>query len=129
MSEYLEERRKYVRLDDNLKVNFQTQNKNQPGGLAEKVSAIITNISVEGVRFNSDRKLEIGEKIDIEIFLPNETKPLHISGKVVWSCQLQDLQDQKIMFESGVKLFAIEKSDEGKFMGYVWEKMKGQLGV
>ena len=99
MSEHLDERRKYVRLDDSLKVNFQTQNKNQPGGLAEKVSAIIKNISVEGMCFNSDRKLESGEKIDIEIFLPNEAKPLHISGEIIWSRQAQDEPNQKIMFE------------------------------
>lgn len=128
MSDANNERRKFVRLGDNLKVNLQTQDKSEAGALAQRVSAIVKNISVEGMCFTSEKEFPNGEEIDLEVFLPGEAKPLCITGQVVWVRKIE-AEDQKVIFETGVKLFTLEKSDEGKFMGYVWEKMKGHLGI
>jgi len=128
MTEDINERRRFVRLGDNLKVNFQTQDKTKPGQLAQKVAAIVKNISVEGMCFTSEKELTPGEEINLEVFLPGDNMPLRIDGEVIWNNKAET-NDERAEFETGVKLFTLEKSDEGKFMSYVWEKMKGHLGI
>ncbi len=128
MSGDFNERRRFVRLGDNLKVNFQTQDKTKPGQLAQKVSAIVKNISVEGMCFTSEKELTPEEEISLEVFLPGDTTPLCINGQVIWSNKTEE-EDEKNIFETGVKLYTLEKSDEGKFMSYVWDKMKNNLGI
>lgn len=128
MADDVNERRRFIRLGDNLKVNFQTQDKTKPGQLAQKVAAIVKNISVEGMCFTSEKSLTPGEEISLEVFLPGDTMPLRINGQVIWNNEAS-ADNERPEFEAGAKLFTLEKSDEGKFMSYVWEKMKGHLGI
>ncbi|NQT45905.1 MAG: PilZ domain-containing protein [Candidatus Omnitrophica bacterium] len=120
------EKRKYIRIDSETKVNFHTKEGIAKKGPSDKTSALIKNLSVEGICFASDKQIEKGTFLALEVFLPSQKQPLHLDGKVAWSKPAQ-LKKGKEAFDIGVKLFTIEKGDENKFIGYVCDKMMHHL--
>lgn len=48
-------------------------------------TAITVNLSAVGVRLRSDRPIDQGSQIELQITLPNTPEPLHLLGLVVWS--------------------------------------------
>ncbi len=121
------EKRRYIRFDIAAKVKFQVSAENKNETPSQMVTAISKNLSVEGIRFTSEKKLETGTMLKLEINLPLQLKPLEIEGQVKW-CQSLMQPDGKEYFETGVKLFTIEKCDETRFVGYVNNLMKQSLG-
>ena len=121
------ERRKYLRFNADAKIQVKIKAKTKKKASAVNIVATTKNLSVEGFCFKSKKKYKHGDLIELEITLPVYRKPLHLEGKVVWSHTLRK-KSEKGSFETGIKLFTIEKADEGKFLGYVCEKMMGRLG-
>ena len=124
--EYIE-KRKFVRFDVQTKVNVQIQSEQKGKVSSVKVSGISKNFSVEGASFISDRKLEPGSKLKLEIFLSQRSKPVHLKGQIMWSRPL-NLPDGKEIYETGVKIATVEKSDEARFIKYVCDQMIQRLG-
>ena len=112
------DRRKYIRFDTEIRVNFQIQEKRKDNILQGKISGISRNISVEGICFISKKKLKPGSRLELEIFLPSESKPLCLEGDVRWSNPFQSKKG-KAMFETGVKLFTFNKDDANKFISNI----------
>ncbi len=121
------ERRKYIRFNSDSKINVSAKKKKGKKAIDAKFAATAKNLSVEGLSFKSKKKFDRGQVIKLEIVLPVYNKPLHLEGEVVWSHALRK-KSEKGFFDTGVKLFTVEKGDEGKFLGYVCEKMMGRLG-
>ncbi len=113
------ERRKYVRLDAGVKVNCITVK-----GQRNKISAVTKNISVQGICFNSKKKLIADTLIEIQIRIPGYSKPIRLEGKVVWC---KTVESEKFgglpTFDIGIRLIDIDKSDESKFFMYVLDKV------
>lgn len=121
-----EEKRRYVRFGVQTKVNFQVQQRHQAKTPLERVSAITKNLSVKGACFISDTRLQPGDMLKLEITLPSQSEPLHLEAQVIWSDPIR-LPDGKEMYETGVKLFTLEKSDESRFIEYTCDKMMQRL--
>ncbi len=121
------EKRRYVRFDIAAKVKFQVIPQDKNEAPSQTVTAISKNLSFEGIRFTSEKKLETNVMLKLEINLPLQLKPLVIEGQVKW-CQSLMQPDGKELFETGVKLFTIEKCDETRFVGFVNNLMKQSLG-
>ena len=115
------DKRKFLRFDVETKVNFVIQEKGY--GVAKKFSGINKNLCLEGVCFISERKVDPGAILKLEIFLPRQSQPLHLEGEVRWS-QAVTKTGEKDMWETGVRLFTLEKTDDSKFVGYVYDKEK-----
>lgn len=113
------EKRKYLRFSMQTQIDFQVQQKGQK--LSDSASAVTKNLSVEGVCFISDRKLEPSDMLKLEVYLSSQSQPLHLGGEVMWSIPIT-LPDGKEKYETGVKLFTIEKSDETRFLDYIYHK-------
>lgn len=120
------DKRRYIRFDSEIKISFQIKDKTKEQNPSRAVSAITKNLSTEGICFVSDRKLEPGSVLELEILLPSHPQPLHLEGRVVWLCPLQQ-QEAKEIFDVGVKLFTLEKADENRFVGYICDKMTQHL--
>ncbi len=120
------DRRKYVRLSLEAKVHCHLQVQRKERGASKKFSGISKNISVEGICFTSEKKIKANSKLVLEIWLPFESNPLHLEGEVKWS-HLSRPEENKGMFDTGVKLFTIDKSDEDRFIEYVCDKMTERL--
>ena len=110
----MKEKRKYPRLDFQLKLNF-----NKKGRSAKNFPAITENISAGGLRFSSDQKLIPGSKVDFTIKLPGKDKPINFAGKIVWSKTLastkkEDIYDMGAKFTDDCKITAKYLKPDGK---------------
>lgn len=117
--DFFVEKRKYIRLDLSTKVNFQIEQKEQVS--LDKISAMSKNLSMKGVCFVYNKKIDPGTVLRLEIFLPDQSQPVHVAGQVRWSAP-SSLECQKNMFDIGVKLLIVEKPDMERFLSYVCEK-------
>ncbi len=122
------EKRKYVRLDVKTRINLRPEGRNGRNEDVIPVKATSENISIDGMRFISDCKLTPGAKMRVEIFLENDTDPVHIQGRVVWSDKVKAGKGAKASYESGMRLLTIDKSDENRFIVYACDKMVESLG-
>ena len=109
-------KRKYIRLDLQTKVKFQVKQSKQSETTKIIVPAISKDISMKGIRFTSDRKLEQNDLLKMELFLPDHKEPLNIEGKVAWSNPRG--QGEAKIYEVGVELLRIDGKDEKSFMEY-----------
>ena len=129
-----EERRKYIRLNVANEVNFRVRDKKTPacrqagtGPLKAKTSGVSKDISMEGICFSTEKQLESGTKLDLEIMLPSGSEPLILKGEVKWSRLLEAEANAKAMFDTGVQLLVIQESDENRYLRYVNQKMMERL--
>lgn len=119
MNRLKKERRKYERYDTEAKiyfhvnfdiktkVKFQLLDKDIERALSKKYSALSRNISAEGLRFSSDKKLKKGNSLYLELYLPKQKKPIPMTGEVRWSRAALGGAKKKYGFDSGVKLITI----------------------
>jgi Tfp pilus assembly protein PilZ len=114
------EKRRYLRLEiaAKIKVSRKTKALNK----SKAISALSKNFSIDGICFTSEKKMEKGTPVNIDIFLELRKKPLRLGGKVVWSSPVRKL-GKKNLFDTGVKLFTILKGNENKFVEFVCAKM------
>ena len=73
----MRERRKYVRSDGLVLVNYRIAQMQ----MESKSSAF--DVSGTGVRITVDRKLSPGALIEVEIYLPGDSRPILAKGEVV----------------------------------------------
>ena len=122
-----EERRKYIRLNVANEVNFRVSGKKTTEPLKAKTSGVSKDISMEGICFSTEKQLESGTKLDLEIMLPSGSEPLILKGEVKWSRLLEAQANAKAMFDTGVQLLVIQESDENRYLRYVNQKMMERL--
>ncbi len=113
------ERRKYVRLDAEVKINCV-----EIKGQKKKIPALTKNISVQGICFTSKKEFKPKTALKVSVFIPHYWKPIQLEGKVVW-CRVvkSNKPGASATFDTGVKLLEIEKSNESKFFMYVLDKV------
>lgn len=117
------ERRMYPRYDTDVeiyfrlkyriktKVKFKILSSGNKAALERKYSGVSRNVSVEGLCFESRKKLEKGDLLFIEIFEPRVKKPVKLEGEVRWCRKVSIPRNRPAIFDTGVKLFLVnEKS-------------------
>lgn len=124
MNNFKKERRKYERYGTEAKVYFSVtydlktrvefqliHKKEGKKILSKRYPAISKNVSVEAICFSSERKLEKGDNLYLEVYLPNHKEPIHMEGQVRWSHATSIEQKEENKFDTGVKLITVnEKS-------------------
>ena len=118
------ERRKYIRFETQTSLNVQLHSKGYIS--PEKISGLTKNFSVEGVCFVSEKEFKLGDILTLQVQLPNQPDTLTLEGEVRWSQAIFEDEYEK-KYETGVKLFTVEKSDESKFVSYVNYKLMQRL--
>jgi hypothetical protein len=108
--------RKYERYDAQVmaygikaELEFKVINKDSEKEiLSEKYPAVCKNVSAEGVCFTSQKKLQKGDKVYLEIYLSDKKDPIRLEGEVRWSHETSLKQKQENNFDSGVRLLTVE---------------------
>ncbi len=115
MKNKVEERRKYPRYDTEIKiyfrvnyslktkVEFQLISAQDKKMLSKKYWGLSKDVSVEGLRFCSAKKLRKGNRIYLEMYLPKSRQPVWMIGQVRWSKKL-DNPRVKYQYDTGLKL-------------------------
>ena len=106
------ERRKFKRFDAYMSVKFIV-----PGQDEVKGMSLSKDLSREGLKINSNTDLKEGTSLDIEINIPDDPKPVHTSGKVMWS---HPSQGRNQGFDQGVRFVMMDPVDKFRVLDYAY---------
>jgi len=116
----LEEQRKHERYDTEVKiyfhyaydiktkVKFQLVDKERDEILSKKYLAFSKNVSSVGLCFVSEKRLEVGDNLNLEVYLPQAEEPIFMKGEVKWSHACKADTEGKNKFETGATLISVE---------------------
>ncbi len=116
-----EEKRRYERYDTALKiyfdfaydiktkVKFQLIDRKKAKTLSPKYSALSKNVSAEGLCFASRKKLQKGDYLNLEVYLPGAVTPVRMQGEVRWSLVMPAAADMTDpgAYQTGVLLMTV----------------------
>ncbi len=115
-------RRKYARLDIALTVGYAVEDVS--GEISEYAEAISSDISAGGLRLMTPSALEIGSRLDLEIFLGDEPEnKVHAKGEVMWQNKISNTS-----FETGIFMSHMDLEDKKKLLGFVFDQMSRLVG-
>ena len=102
---YPYEQRKRARVPKTLKVSYPT-----PKGFVDNH---ISNLSVGGLFVKTSEPLNLGEKLNLKIFLPDKEKELELSGEVIWTNREERMTPEgKLPPGMGVKFLTLSTKDK-----------------
>jgi len=129
----MRERRKYVRSDGLVLVNYRI-----PEIQMESKSSAF-DISGAGVRITVDKELKAGIPVEMEIYLPGDSQPIPAKGEVVWAEKCKpspyrvnelgkekeetQIAPKKEYFYTGIKFTVIDENNKSRITGYVRRKI------
>lgn len=87
-----------------------------PGHPIEGVS-LSKDLSREGIKVNSSVPMEKGLTLDLEITIPDDPKPIHTSGKVMWSTPTQG---ENQGYDQGVRFVSIDPVDKFRVLDFAY---------
>jgi PilZ domain len=104
----LRERRKFVRFHEDLKIRY-----NRLGSEPKSGNPKMSNMSRAGLCISTYEKLKEKDNLDLEIEIPGFSKPVKLTGIVMWVKELQtgDGQGRRI-FYTGIKFCKISPESE-----------------
>ncbi len=109
----MSERRKFLRFNTPLDVEFRTLTLNPIFG-----KALAKDLSREGVRFGVKQNLPVGTPVEICMNVPGDNLPVFATGKVAWADGL----------DAGVKLTKISHHDRARVLEYVYKEWLKSAG-
>lgn len=109
----IHERRRFIRLKKPLVIKY-----SHIGELKNDEAFTGENISAGGICVIIKEPLTLGAPLNLRVYLPDNTLPIKIKGKVAWSKQVFDKAGQKL-FETGIEFVEINDLDFKKIAKYV----------
>ena len=116
----MQERRKYVRLNIPLEVNYTLA-----GKASQQLKSVTKNVSPNGARFTIEGQLPKGATLDITIKIPTNPTPIPIKAKVVWS--KKETEQEKDIYDVGFEFTQIPEESKSVFFQYLCNLMYDQL--
>jgi len=104
------ERRKYIRLDSSIDIEYATTGRHIVGNQAKS-----KNISAGGVQVALKEKLPLNSQLNMKFVLPGDLKPISVIGQIVWQ-QPQNIHGE---YNTGVQYVQIESDDIQRITDYV----------
>jgi hypothetical protein len=97
-----------VTFDVKTKIDFRVKKKKASPSFSEKYSAVSRNVSVEGLSFTSEKELQSGDMLSLDVYVPSASRPIKMEGQVRW-CQVSEEEWQrKKLYDTGVRILAVE---------------------
>ena len=112
----MKENRKYVRLDLALKLSFERQG---PGAVL-RGKGTTRNLSPQGLCFSAPAPLGVGEKIKVNLLLP-EGKDISFYSRVKWVKGMNSTHD------IGIEVSEISLEDQNQYLLFVCDLMCDRL--
>ncbi|OGW87227.1 MAG: hypothetical protein A3C35_06975 [Omnitrophica bacterium RIFCSPHIGHO2_02_FULL_46_11] len=107
------ERRKFKRFDAYMNVQFRTQHQKAS---QNEASGLSRDVSREGIKISTDKSLPEGSLVELEIRLPDETRPIRTTGKVMWARP----GSEEGGFDLGVCFLLIDPIDKFRALDYAY---------
>jgi hypothetical protein len=94
-----EEKRREKRKDEEIKVTISIVSKHESQEISDNIYALTRDVSLHGVRIQTDAGLKINTLLKIEMALARSHRLINVIGKVKWIKQLYGNE----VFEVGVE--------------------------
>ncbi len=88
-----------------------------PGQDETKGISLSKDLSREGLKINSNSNMKEGTVLDLEINIPDDPKPVHTSGKVMWS---HPSEGRNQGFDQGVRFVMMDPVDKFRVLDYAY---------
>lgn len=106
------DKRKFKRFDAYMSVKYHL-----PGTETIKGISLSKDLSREGIKMNTNSDLQEGTVLDLEISIPDDPKPVHTSGKVMWS---HPSEGRNQGFDQGVRFMMMDPVDKFRVLDYAY---------
>ncbi|MBN1493952.1 MAG: PilZ domain-containing protein [Candidatus Omnitrophica bacterium] len=113
MNNVSKERRKFKRFDAYMSVKIRADQVGNFGGVS-----LSNDLSREGMKIATDRSVDKGTMVDLEINIPDDPKPVYTTGEVMWVMNNSKVQDKD--FELGVKFLMMDPVDKFRVLDYAY---------
>ena len=120
-AERYSDKRRYMRVIAQMEVECKVPVLEGDNTPARTVSGFTKNLSLNGICFDATGEFESGTPLKIKLYVPDMPVPLALEGEVI-RCERMGEQE-KTKFRTAAHLFTVDRSDEGLFMGYVFNRM------
>jgi len=118
----MKEKRNFIRFDIPLKVHYTVQ-----GDPKIVKTGITKDVSAGGVQLLTEEKIDIGNKIDLTVFIPEALNPVHLAGIAVWVKEIRS--EEKSRYCTGIEFTKIEEDNKNTFLKFLcnlmYKKMSG----
>ncbi len=105
--EQMNERRKYLRFNTPVDIQYKTLTLNPLFG-----KALAKDLSKEGLRIGMKDQVPVGTALEIQMNVPGDNLPVFATGKVAWADG----------FDTGVRLTKINQADRMRVLEYVYRE-------
>jgi c-di-GMP-binding flagellar brake protein YcgR len=105
------ERRKFKRFDAYMSVKYQAAEQESMHGIS-----LSKDLSREGIKMSTDSDLKEGMVLDLEINIPDDPKPVHTSGKIIWSRP----SEGEHSFDQGVRFLMMDPVDKFRVLDFAY---------
>lgn len=111
----LREKRNFVRFQENMKIRY-----NRIGSGPRQDDTKIQNISSNGLCISTYEKLKEKDNLEIEIEVPDFSKPVKLIGTVMWVKELQSSDEQgRRIFYTGIRIGKIRSESKIILMAHL----------
>jgi Tfp pilus assembly protein PilZ len=91
--------------------------KYQVTGEEIKGVSLSRDLSREGLKINSSAEIKPGATVDMEINIPDDPKPVHTSGKVMWS---HPSEGKNQGYDHGVRFLMMDPVDKFRVLDFAY---------
>ena len=109
------EKRKFLRFSTSVMMEYRLCREKEIDGIA-----CVKELSREGMRFSVNRRLDRGTLLDVKLILDQDSKPVFLTGEIVWVKEPQRKKDFEYL--AGAKFFKIENFDKSKILDYAYNE-------
>jgi c-di-GMP-binding flagellar brake protein YcgR len=113
MTNISKERRKFKRFDAYMSVKIRADHVGNFGGVS-----LSNDLSREGMKIATNRSVEKGTMVDLEIVIPDDPKPVYTTGEVMWVTSNSKVEDKD--FELGVRFLMMDPVDKFRVLDYAY---------
>jgi len=104
----LREKRNFVRFQEDMKIRY-----NRVGSLPSQSDTKMQNISSSGLCISTYEKLKEKDSLEMEIEVPDFSKPVKLIGTVMWVRELHSSDEKgRRMFYTGIKIGKIRSESK-----------------
>ncbi|MFA6601187.1 MAG: PilZ domain-containing protein [Candidatus Omnitrophota bacterium] len=105
------ERRKFKRFDAYMSVKYHMPDHEKSQGIS-----LSRDLSREGIKMSSEVNLREGTVVDLEINIPDDPKPVHTSGKIMWSRPAEGEHG----YDQGVRFLMMDPVDKFRVLDFAY---------